>query len=237
MSDISIKNGHIVDKTDKYTLYKIVTSDTNKYYMCLPTFDHESYQMIIDFPEEYYKSLLETEMITEIKKICDTLYRQSNNSIYILSNITTYDLREALSENDDHAYMTLLNNLQKCTYNAYEALNNNIVISNVIGIITQTKDDEKFMHYLEVSMPGFFTNIDLSDLLHKATINDDTGWTTKGGPVNGSESIEHTNHLSKPKVKKLIPTSKHGFLNITFIFIIICLSLILGIGLAILLIS
>ena len=57
MNNIVVNNGHVVIKTDNYVLYKIATSDTQKYYMCLPTHEHESYQMVIDFPEEYYKSL------------------------------------------------------------------------------------------------------------------------------------------------------------------------------------
>lgn len=239
MNNISIKIGHAIDKTADYILYKIVADDVFKYYMCLPTHDSKSYQMVIDFPEEYYKSLLEAEMITEIKKICDALFERNSNSIYILSNITTYDLHEAQSENDDHAYGILLNKLQKCTYNAYNVISNgsDIDISNVIGIVTQTGNDEKFMHYLDASMPGFFTCIDLSNLLSQELPTEDAGWATIGGLVSGGESMEHANNISKPKTKKLVPSSKHGFLNITFVMLIILLSLIIGIGLAITLIK
>ena len=173
-------------------------------------------------------------MITEIEKICDVLFKSNANSLYILSNMTTYDLHEAQNENDIHAYATLLNGLKRCTSDAYNILKtgNDINISNVIGIVSQTGDDKKFMHYLETNMPGFFTSIDLSNSLSQESTNDDTGWTTLGGP-NGEESLEHTNNLSKQKVKKLLPPSKHGFINFTFIVVIISLSLVIGIGIAI----
>ena len=238
MDSLSIKNGHVIDKTDNYVLYKITINDNQKYYMCLPTLNHDSYQMIIDFPEEYYKSLLEAQMITEIKRIYDNLLKHDTNNIYVLSNITTYELHQAESENDKRAYQLLLSNLQKCTYDAYNSLNrNDINISNVIGIILQTSDDKKFMHYLDTMMPGLFKGINLDYLLNDELTNEDNGWTTMGGPVNSHESLEHNNNLSKPKVKKLMPSSKHGFLNITFVIMIICLSLVLGIALAVGLIS
>ena len=238
MNNIVVKNGIILTKTDNYILYEMYTEDTTKYYMCLPINNQKKYQMIIDFPEEYYKSLLNEDIITEIKRICDVVFKSNPNSIYVLPNITTYDLTEAENENDDHAYKNFLKKLQKYTYNVFLSLskNNDININNTIGIITQTVDDKKFMNYLETTMPGFFESINLSSLTREEDINNDTGWTTLGGPSEGEISKDTANKKSNHKVKVLIP-NKHGFLNITFIIVIIALSLIFGISIAMILIK
>lgn len=237
MNSINVKNGLELQQFDNYTLYEMFTEDAKKYYMCLPTSNQEEYQMVFDFSEEYYNSLLESEKISEISKICDLLYTTHFNSIYVLSNITTYDLHEAKEENDSHAYRNLLKKMHEYTYAAYTALDDNkdLRINQTIYIINQTPDDVKLMDWLDLRMPGYFKGIDFRHLLSDTLSTESSGGSALSGPNNGT-SIEQTNNKSNHKVKILVP-NKHGFLNITFIAVIIVLSFIIGIGMAYLLIK
>ena len=232
MNTINVKNGLMIDKIENYSMYEMYTEDAEKYYMCLPTSEESEYQMVIDFPEEYFKSLLNEEITAELKRICDSLFQKKRNALYVLPNISTYDVSIYKEENDDHAYQNLFKNLQRYTRSAYNALSGNINISNVIAIVTQTNDDRKLMDWLDIVMPGYFENIDLSALIADKIATDDTGWTSYGSMSNGGNTLSESNTKSKPKVRVLVP-NKHGFLNITFTIVIIVLSLIIGLVVAI----
>lgn len=233
MNILTVKNGIELAHFDNYTLYKMYTKNNTKFFICLPSSNQETYQMMIDFPEAYYTSLLEQEKIDEINHICDTLYQSNYNAIYVLSNITTYDLQEAKNENDNHAYQNLLKALYEYTSQTYDALkdNSNMNINQIICIISQTEDDKKLMDWLDINMPGYFTSLDYSRLLEKDTNNGDDGWTTLGGPTEGVAKTDANNKKNSHKVRILVP-SKMGFTNFTFI--LIALSLFVGISLSVL---
>ena len=61
--DIIIKNGIKIAQYDNYIVYQMYTDDAEEYYMCTPTKKQDNYKMIIDFPEDYYQSLLPNEKI------------------------------------------------------------------------------------------------------------------------------------------------------------------------------
>ena len=227
---IVIKNGIMIANTDKYNIYQVYTDDASEYYLSTPIQDSNKYKMVIDFPEEYYKSLLSGDIVNEIKGKCDKLYEKNNNYIYILSNVTTYDLKQALEENDNHAYAVLLKKLQKYTYNAYKVItaNNQVDIDQVIDIVTETDEDKKFMDWLDVNLSGLFNGISLNTITN---VNDseDTGWTTLSGPGGESESIDKANTKQTVKVKTLVPLgNKHGYSNIIFMIMLLGISLALG---------
>ena len=224
MNILTVKNGIELAHFDNYTLYKMYTKNNTKFFICLPSSQQETYQMMIDFPEAYYTSLLEQEKIDEINHICDTLYESNYNAIYVLPNITTYDLQEFKSENDNHAYQNLLKALYEYTSQTYNALKDNpgMNINQAICIISQTDDDKKLINWLDINMPGYFTSIDYSRVLEKDTNNGDDGWTTLGGPTEGATKNDTANKKNNHKVRILVP-SKMGFLNFTFILITISL--------------
>ena len=240
--DIIIKNGIKIAQYDNYIVYQMYTDDAEEYYMCTPTNKQDNYKMIIDFPEEYYKSLLKSETTLEIKKICDLLYRKNSNYIYVLTNVTTYELNEANSENDEHAYSMLLKRLQKYTYNAYKAITSNddeVIIDPVIDIVTQTNDDKKFIDWLDINLNGYFNGITLNTQnIFTTQANDDTGWTTLSGPTKGSNEIDKANAKASGKIKKLVPPSnKHGFTSFLSIVLMSVIAIIIGISLGLIILN
>lgn len=240
--DIVIKNGIKIAIYDNYIIYQMYTDDAEEYYMCTPTKKQDNYKMIIDFPEDYYQSLLPNEKIEEIKKICDSLYSKNNSYIYVLTNVTTYELNEANTENDEHAYSMLLKRLQKYTYNAYKAIassNDETKIDPVIDVVIETNDDKKFIDWLDINLNGYFNGITLNTQNIVTTqANDDTGWTTLSGPTNGSNEIDKTNAKTSSKIKKLVPSSnKHGFINFLSIALMSSIAIIIGISLGLLILN
>ena len=237
--DIVIKNGIKIAIYDNYIIYQMYTDDAEEYYMCTPTKKQDNYKMIIDFPEDYYQSLLPNEKIEEIKKICDSLHSKNNSYIYVLTNVTTYELNEANTENDEHAYSTLLKRLQKYTYNAYKAIvssNDETKIDPVIDVVIETNDDKKFIDWLDINLNGYFNGITLNTQNIVTTqTNDDTGWTTLSGPTNGSNEIDKTNVKTSGKIKKLVsPSSKHGFINFLSIALMSSIAIIIAISFSLL---
>lgn len=231
---IVIKNGIKIANYDNYTIYQIYTDDAEEYYMCTPTMNKEKYQMVVDFPEEYYKSLLPNEIINEITSRCNSLYQNNNSYIYILTNVTTYELNEAKKDNDNHAYSVLLRRLQKYTYNTYHSLTsgeNEISINPIIDVIIETDDDKKFIDWLDINLNGLFNGIMLNNT-QTVTVedNEDNGWTTLSGPSNSEDTMNNTNTKANKKVKTLIPlNNKHGFSSIFFTITVIIISVVMGI--------
>ena len=209
---------------------KEVNKKVNTCYICFPANYHEKYQLVIDFPEEYYKSLRDEEMIHEIKNICDKIYSNNNNYVYILTNVTTYDLAEAENDNDSPLYNHIFKKIGICISMMLKQYHS-ILVDETIYVNVQTNDDEKLIQWLEIHAP-MYQRLNIDSSLNKEINNDDTGWTTMGGIVNGGVSIEASNSVNKPKAKKLALPNKHGFLNITFIITIILISIVIGVGLA-----
>ena len=95
MNVINIKNGILLDYTRDYSIYEMYTDDAKAYYMCIANYETDSFDTIIDFPEAYFDSLLKEDKLSEIKNTCDSLFKDNHPYIYILPNITTYDIDEA----------------------------------------------------------------------------------------------------------------------------------------------
>lgn len=221
MNVINIKNGVLLAYTRDYSIYEMYTDDAEEYYMCIANYDTSKYETVIDFPEEYFNSLLKEEKVEEIKKTCDKLYNREHPYIYILPRVTTYEVKEAKDNNDNHAYQTLLRRLQKYTYNVFKSItssNNNIEIDQIIQIIIDSQDDKKFIDWLEINLNGYFTP------LYRKYQEEEIK----------SEEIPIHNETITPvinnKKKTLKLNNKLGFSNITFITLIIGIALIIGIS-------
>ena len=87
MGSINIKNGILSAYTKDYSIYQMYTEDAEEYYMAIANYDDNNFEMVIDFPEEYYESLLFEEKLEEIKNRCDSLFDRTKAYIYILPNI------------------------------------------------------------------------------------------------------------------------------------------------------
>lgn len=221
-----MNNTKRIYSNDTYSIYQINTIDGESYYISLPTNMKNNLTMTIDFKEEYYNALLKNEIIEQIKDRCKKLYKINPNIIYILPNVSTYDLSIALTENDNKSYEHIFNSLQKYVSNSYHILtSNNINISQIITIITETSDDKKFMHWLELTKQGFFQELDINKVLENDNIRE-------SNQAKNRISTENTNN--KPKSKVLIPkNNKHGYTNILFIIISLSLLIVFSIGIAI----
>lgn len=230
-----IKNGIKLTTNKNYELYQMYTDDATEYYMCIPNSPKKEYKMIIDFPEEYYKSLLKDEIIDEINSICDYLYNKQENYIYILTDITTYDLSLVNNENDKHAYSVLLKQIQKFTYNAYKVITNNNSDNNsentlnpVIDIVTQTSNDKKFIDWLDINLNGYFSSVELSN--KKQLISQNNNENISLNKAENMFEISEIPTKSNIKTKKLVPNNKKGFSNFDFIVLGILISFIVSIG-------
>ena len=225
----NIPNGRLLKESDKYSLFEVYTANGLRYLLGLPNEEVFDIQVVIDFPEG--KS--DAEKIVDASGVCDVLYRNRTNYAYLLTEVTTADKNKATEENDDRAYKILFNELCKYTKDASDVIKYTVMakVMDVVGIVIQTESDQKFVDWLDIEYPNYFKSINLREFKEvDVNTSDDTGWTTLGGPVNSGPS----NTLSNaPKAKKLLPpikASKHGFSNITFSIVVICLALILGIG-------
>lgn len=226
MSKIEIKNGNNVFNNDMYMIYKVFTVDGEKFFMSIPR-DKDNLDICLDFKEEYYNALLKNELIEQIKKRCDELYRINPNAVYILPNVSTYDLGMALDSNDNHAYVYIFNRLQKFVSHAYHSLlSGDVKVNEVITIITETESDKKFMHWLDINSQGFFRELDINKAMDP-NINDNDGGSN---PVlSGGDTSELSSSMSKPKVKTLVPkTGKSGFSSFMFVLTMIALSVAIG---------
>lgn len=222
MDNINIKSGILLTYNKNYSIYQMYTVDAEEYYMCISNIESNEYQMVVDFKEDYFDSLLENEQIAEIKKNCDILFDGAHPYIYILPNLNTFEYNEAKNNNDDRTYQLLLRKIQKYTYDTFKAITegNNIKINQVINIIVQTEDDKKFVNWLDMKLTNYFTPIDLNKIKNTEKNK------TYDIPINGNKIIEENNI----KVKKL--KNKKGFTNIHFILLILFSSLALGISIA-----
>ncbi len=231
-------NGKMLRQFDKYSLYEMNAANYQKYYMCLPNEETFDLQMVIDFPEKEINDISDAterdnRKITEIEKVCNSLYGSKINYIYLLPDVTTYDFKEATTDNDDRAYMQLMNEIRTYTTSAKAYLESakNVKILDFMGIYVETDDDQKLLNWLLTYWPdSFFDAKKESSRSFNFNLDDDTGWTTKGGPNNGGETLDNTQSMSKPKVKRLVPPNPHhGFMNITFGIGLFIMSIILGI--------
>lgn len=210
MEVINIKNGVLLGYTRNYSIYEMYTEDMSTYYMCIANYDTNRFETIIDFPEEYFNSLRNEEKLEDIGRTCNSLYSDNHPYIYILPNITTYDISEAEIENDNHAYEVLLRKLQKYTYSIYKSITNNnenITIDSTIQFIVDTEEDRKFIDWLEINLNSYVKPRYLDRKKAKEITND-------------SKQVEEKNQIVKEesnvKTRKLVPDNR-GFSSIGFI--------------------
>lgn len=222
MNNVNIKNGICIYRCDEYSVYQMYTERGKEYYMCLPENNEPSYQMVVDFKEDYYDMLLEKDLLEEIKTTYDKLYQEKNNRVYILTNITINDLQEALDNNDDHSYQVLLRNIQKYTRNAYKTLIDDFVeIDQTIDIMIDTDSDKKFINWLDVNFPGYFQGLTTFSANKEEEL------------AIAVETVKEENEVKKKKKEKKSFNNKirnkKGFGNSFFIILFTLLCIIVGV--------
>ena len=222
MNVINIKNGILLDYTNNYSIYEMYTADAKAYYMCIANFETDKFEMVVDFPEEYFNSLLKDDKITEIKNTCNTLYADNHPYLYILPNVTTYDLKDSQVTNDNHAYQVLLRKLQKYTYDVYKNItenNSNIMIDEKINLIIDTLDDRKFLDFLEINLNNYFVPMSLDrSIQNEHAVSEDV-------PIIIKEDVKE-DALGVSKKRVLKNDNDFGYTNIAFIAVGIVIGII-----------
>ena len=234
MDIVKIKNGILLYLADKYAIYEMYADDTSQYYMCIANSQNNNYEMIIDFPEAYFDSLLKDDKLSAIIDTCDVLFKDYYPYIYILPNISTKEFKEAKTENDNHAYQILLRKLQKYTYDVFKSItssNESIKLDNTIHIVVDTDDDKKFIDFLDLNLNGYFVPM-------KIKRNKENNDTDNEIPIIVSNN-QGQNEIIKnnSKIKKLFPRDKKGFTSLAFITLTIIIALIIGISIGYLLVK
>ncbi len=234
MDKLNIRNGILAYQMENYSIYEMYTDEADQYYLCIAKNQTNNYKVVIDFPEVYFNDLLKEDKLTEIRNTCDKLYENNYQYIYILPNVTTQELKEAKTENDNHAYQVLLRKLQKYTYDVFKSLTSNmgkIIIDKKINIIVGSDDDKKFIDFLDINLNGYFAPMYLEHEKVKIEENNDV-------PIEYISNNENTVTVkNEEKTRKLTPANKQGFLTVTSMAMIITIAAVAGVAVAYLLVK
>ena len=244
----TINKGSIVTFKNDYSIYK-VDEDSISYYLCIPNNDTYRVTMYIGISNNDLSTMEKDEIVNEIDGIGNKIFKVNPSSIYLVPVLNYDKLVNAINDNDDYFYNKLLDDLHKTTRSAYETINNNnsVEINEKILAIKDNNRMDRFIDWLDVKMAGnldtinirtidnLYNEIDLektqiipTDIVGMITEDTTSGNGPKGnsgGPGN-SEPVK-TNDV---KVRRKIPPKLNlGFSRITFITLIIGMSIVFGI--------
>lgn len=261
MGVVDTREDLLFAKENGYSIYQYDSEYLGVYFLCIPDNQVDNYELFIGFPKKDLKELPKDEVIEEIKGINDMVYSLNNNAIYALPSIDVTELEEAALENDNkRSYNQLFRKVQSMTVDINKKIssinNHEQSINQVITIIKQTESDSKFIQWLEMNMPNFIHGITLSELRNHYYANNQP--EKVDGPVLEKEEImdipvekeinyevlnKEENDQSKDntnnKVRKLVPQKKNnnfGFSNMSFILMVLTISLLVGISIGYLII-
>ena len=228
------KNKKVYLTNSKYTIYEF--QDDTKYYLSIPKEKQEDYQIFVSFPNKDIDSLKPEDKEQEIRSINDMLIKTEPNAIYLLCCLSKNEIEEFASYNDSSSsfYKRLQHKVLKTLSKTFDNLKNITYIFPVC-LIKQNEFDSKLIDLLEINAGSYLKSIKLTDIkqnYYDLIFNETMAFQpidpTSGGPTISKDNV---------KVKKLIPPSKKGFTTIYNISLTILLSLIIGIGIAYLLIK
>ena len=137
-----MKEMNIILSLENYTIY-----NNNTYYLCIPKENSNFYHVFMGFSNKDLTNLSKEDLITEIRKISDSINAAYKNGIYVLPIISPTKLKEATTENDDREYNKILNNIiQPITYEVYSFLSSQkFRVSQTIKMIKQNDIDKKLI--------------------------------------------------------------------------------------------
>ena len=162
------------------------------------------------------------------------------NAVIVISVINRHKLAEiATNENEERFYLPFMNQFHSVLYDANQRLvAGGKKVFPALKLVKRDDTDEKFFDLVETKLGNFASQVDLRENKYMGLFEDDTE-STGANPVNAmGENNDMTMSQSKPKVKTLVPKGNHhGFSNFTFICLVLILSIVFGIGTALLLIK
>ena len=220
---------NIILSLDEYSIYK-----NDSYYLCVPNKEHNFCHVFMGFSLMRLKGLSYEKLIIEIRKISDSIYCSYKNSVYVLPIINPDILKDAAMENDDRGYNKILKKyIQPITFSVYNKLiSKNIRVSQIIKFVKQNDVDKKIVGWLsmklgdnfvkEIIFEGIdvFTTIPIStnenNLIQDISIDyqDDEIWIK-----NEEDKISDN----------LKPAYSPGFSNLSFIILVLTISMGFGI--------
>lgn len=241
---ISIGGGNLksIQKNSDYELYLEYDNTGNKYYLCIPCNNEMEYEVFFGLDKD---NISNGDIIDGIARTYNQISQKKKNIIYINAIIEINDLVEASRDNDQRLYNVLLDRIHQTIRHAYEVIIKEklAAINNVITMVKKDDDDTKFIDWLESNMPTYIQSVSLRiDNHHKlddtvevpiVDSSDGGGNILAGGTAN-SNSLMQNKEFTK---KKIPPKNNHGFGNIILIIIVLMIALIVGIGIAYLLIK
>ena len=222
-------NMKIVLPLDKYSIYAY-----DKYYLCFPNNTSRFYHLFIGFSSIDLRNLDEETLYKEIRKIGDSLNYAYSNAIYILPILDPKILNDAALENDDNLYNKLLKKyIQPITLEIHKNFeSSNIYISHIVKFIKQNDDDKKFIGWLSMKLGDeFVREITFEDKVYEENPSYE--------PVI-SNDIATDYEIDDIWIKKqeeiisdtLKPAFSLGFSNLSFMLMVLTISLVFGIIIA-----
>lgn len=245
-------SGIVIDKTDKYTIYSSSTSyeyGINEYYLYIPNTNDNRCSLYINFANEK-DSNYKNNIAQEINEIINRLNNKS--IVYAIPILPDHLSIDENNINDDKLYTEIANSLISISSDVFNHMivNEHKEMEQCVHLVTKTISDKNFVYWLNsshiVKNPQFAKLFKTFNLQKEISITnndelpklyEDSEFTGNSGNSLSGGSSSNSYEVGKPKVKVLISPSKHGFSSITFLSLIISLSLVLGIGIAYILIK
>lgn len=236
-------SGMIISKNDKNTIYSANSIDNNcsvkEYYICIPNSINKC-SICIKLSSNSSNLNEKESIINEFNKL---LLNDNNDSIiYIIPVLPNNLVLNEFNIGDDKLYNELINSIISICNDVFNIMiKNNVLIEQCIYFMISSEYDKSFFDWVDGTFApsnsayrNLFQSVNMKTSLkntdNSIMFDDTTTGGNSGNSLSGGEQAP--TYGNKPKVKILIPTGKHGFSNIYSLFLIIVLSLIVGIGFA-----
>ena len=256
MESINFKNGIRIQSKTAYNLYHMYFEDFSELIIALPNKDFNQYKLLLYFTDKKYKSenIDTDELVAQnLSDKLDKIYATSANAICIVPTILKKEFDEVIAENDDRLYKRLIKNLDKVVNYAYWSIKNNLIFEDTMNvdehvyIVKQDDEDIKLFWWLELQGNKKYKQITLEETKVKETpvetppvVKEEAPTveflqeepTVTKGPPPRRQTMRKTR--SKPSGDGVHST---GYSNMAFIILVLTISMLMGIGLAVLILK
>lgn len=211
---------------------KDIVDNNSEYYICIPNDNTKYFSLAIVFLDnEQFNN--QNHILETINKILSKL-KQNNNIMLAFINLEKEYLTDITTSKKQEIYLKTIKYLENVCYDIFEFMISNYEMEQIVYLIVQDQIDKEFATWT-ISSNNNFKIYDLNKVIEKeAFIIDDTNNGSAGISFTGAPL---TNTNNKPKVKILLPPTKHGYSTIYLLSLIIIISLIMGISIAYLMIK
>ena len=250
MESINFKNGILIHKNDAYSLNHLFFQDFSEFIISTPNKDFNKYKLLIYFDNLNFKTQnIDTdELITgKITEKMDNIYNQVPNAICVIPTISKKEFDEANEINDDKPYKKLLKDIDKVVNYAYWSIKNNLIFEDTmnvdpqVGIIKRTDEDIKFIWWLELHGNKKYKQVTIEKPKKEDKKPSESNQVSTLNPA--VETLELKSPPPRRKTMRRTGTPKGdgvhstGYSNMAFVIMVLTISLLMGIGLAVLILK